>query len=78
MGDMSCKVESRGKCFGIKIFFNVYSFLRERDRQNASGGEAERERHTQNPKQALGSELSAQNLTQGLSPQTVTDRKSVV
>ena len=33
-----------------------------------SRGGAERKRETQNPKQAPGSELSAQNLMQGLNP----------
>ena len=36
-----------------------------------SRGEAERERERQNPKQAPGSELSAQNPTWGLNSQTV-------
>ena len=45
-------------------------FIFERKRQSMSGGGAERE--TQNPKQAPGSESSAQNLTQGSNPQTVT------
>ena len=44
--------------FFKKIFFNVYSFLR--DRVQAGEGQ------TQNPKQALGSELSAQIPTWGL------------
>ena len=55
-----------------KKIFNVYLFLteRERERETArmSGGEAERE--TQNPKQAPGSELSAQSLTWGSNSQT--------
>ena len=38
-------------------FFNVYLFLRDRDREQAEEGQ--RERETQNPKQASGSELSA-------------------
>ena len=42
--------------FFIK-FFDVYLFLRER--QSVSRGGAERERETQNPKQAPGSELPA-------------------
>ena len=47
-------------------FFNVYLFLRKRERQVMSRGEAERERgRHQNLKQALGFELSAQSLTQG-------------
>ena len=36
-----------------------------------SGGEAERERETQNLKQAAGSELSAQSPMWGLNSQTV-------
>ena len=40
-----------------KNFFNVYLFLR--------GREGQRERETQNPKEALGSELSAQSRTWG-------------
>ena len=39
--------------------------MRERERLSASRGESERERETQNPKQAPGSELSAQNLKRG-------------
>ena len=44
---------------GLSVF-NVYFFLRE------SAGEGQRERETQNPKQVLGSELSAQGPTWGL------------
>ena len=47
-------------------FFNVDLFLRERVR----AGEEQRERETQNPKQAPGSELSAQSPTQGSNSQT--------
>ena len=43
-------------------------FDRERDRQRMSGGGAERERETQDPKQAPGSELLAQSLTWDLNP----------
>ena len=50
-------------------FFNVYLFLRERDTLSGSGGGAERE--TQNPKQALGSEMSAQSPMQGSHSQTM-------
>ena len=39
------------------IFFSLYLFLREKDRVRA--GEEQRERETQNPKQAPGSKLSA-------------------
>ena len=41
----------------IIIIFNVYLFLRER--QRAKVGEGRREREIQNPKQVPGSELSA-------------------
>ena len=49
----------------FKHFFNVYLFLRERERQSVRSGGAERERETQNPQQAPGSEPSAQSLTRG-------------
>ena len=48
----------------LSFFFNVYLFLRERARQSANG-EGQRERETQNLKQALGSELSAQSPMRG-------------
>ena len=48
------------------FFFNVYSFLRGR----AWAGEGQRERETQNPKQAPGSELSAQSLMRGSNSRT--------
>ena len=44
-----------------KNFFNVYLFLRDRERQGASRRGAESERETQNPKQAPDTELSAQS-----------------
>ena len=43
-------------------------FIFERD--GAQAGEGQRERETQNPKQAPGSELSAQSLMRGSNPQT--------
>ena len=49
----------------VFVFFNVYLFLREGQRQRDS-----RERGTHNTKQAPGSELSAQSSTRGSSPQT--------
>ena len=49
------------KCF-------IYFWQRERDR--AWAGEGQRDRETQNPKQALGSELSAQSWTWGSGSQT--------
>ena len=42
----------------ILSLFSVYLFLRDRERQNVSGG-GQRERETQNPKQAPGSSLPA-------------------
>ena len=64
-----------GDTFSRTFFFNVYSFLREREREreraSTSGGGAESERETQNPKQAPGSERSAQSPTRGSNPPTV-------
>ena len=58
-----------GVFFGF-IFFSVFYFLFfERDRMRAGEGQGERE--TENPKQALGSELSAQTPMQGSNPQTM-------
>ena len=48
----------------ILIFFNVYLFLRKKDRVQVGEEQRERERDRQNPKQAPGSELSARGLTQ--------------
>ena len=48
-------------------FFNVYLFLRETECERGRG----RERGTQNPKQAPGSELSAQSPTRGLNSQAM-------
>ena len=53
---------------GLSFSFNVQLFLRETDR--AWAGEWHRERETQNPKQAPGSELSAQSLTWGSNSST--------
>ena len=53
----------------FEIFFNVYLFLRETETEREQG--RGRERETQNLKQALGSELSAQSPAQGLNSQTV-------
>ena len=54
----------------IKFLKNVYLFLRKRERESARGGEEQRERKTQNPKQTPGSELSAQSPMQDSDPQT--------
>ena len=49
-------------------FFNIYLLLRERERERA--GEGQREEEAKNPKQAPGSEPSAQNPMRGLNSQT--------
>ena len=74
------KVE-KGVCYpeenAFPFSFNVYLFLRERhsQRETVSLKErdrgAERERESQNPKQAPGSELSAQSQMQGSNSQAV-------
>ena len=55
----------------LKKILNVYSFSKDRKRQNGSRGGAERERETQNPNQAPGSVVSAQSPMWGLNPQIV-------
>ena len=55
------------KAFINRIFkkkINIYLFLRDR----VQAGEGQRERETQNPKQALGSELSAHSQTRSSNP----------
>ena len=47
-----------------RLFFNVCLFLRERETEWVEKGQ--RERETQNPKQAPGSEILAQSPMQGL------------
>ena len=56
----SCAISS------IIQVFNIYSFLRNR----APVGVGQREGETQNPKQAPGSELSAQSPTRGSNSRT--------
>ena len=51
-------------------FFNVYLFLRERERQSMSSGGAERGGDTES-EAAPGSELSAHSLTRGSNSRTV-------
>ena len=53
-------------------FFNVYFWERER----MGVGEAQRERTTQNLKQTPGSELSAESLTWGPNPQTMSQSQT--
>ena len=50
----------------------VFFFQKERDKQRASGV-GQRERETQDPKQAPGAELSAQSPTWDSNSQTVRD-----
>ena len=56
-----------------KVIFKKYLVLRggERDRMRIGEGKRERHTHTQNPKQAPGSELSAHSLTRGTNSWTV-------
>ena len=57
------------KFYGTTIFFLMFIiFERETERDREQAGEGQRERETQNPKQAPGSELSAQSPMQGLNP----------
>ena len=49
----------------------IFERERKRQRQSASRGGAEREREAQNPKQAPGSELSAQSMMWGLNSRTL-------
>ena len=49
----------------------IFETERQRQRQSMSGKGAETERETQNPKQAPGSELSAQSQKWGSTSQTV-------
>ena len=55
--------------FYIYIFL-MFIFERERERERESDQGRGRERGTQNPKQAPGSELSAQSLTRGSNSRT--------
>ena len=57
-------------CFSLNLLFFFNFFLTficywETERNRAWAGAGQRERETQNPKQAPGSELSAQSLTRG-------------
>ena len=58
---MFCQYKERFVLFCFN-FFNVYSFLRDR----VQVGEGQKDRGTQSPKQAPGSELSAQSPMWGL------------
>ena len=49
----------------------MFLFTFETERDTAWAGERQRERETQNPKQAPGSELSAQSPMQGSNSQTM-------
>ena len=49
----------------------MFIFERERDRDRVWAGEGQREKETQNPKRAPGSELSAQSPTRGSNSHTV-------
>ena len=68
------KVYQEGKLWYVKkIYFFKHLFIIERQRDTeCEQGRAEREgdTHTQNPKQAPGSELSAQSWTRGCATTT--------
>ena len=58
--------------FILRIFktLNKRYYLFERERETENVGEGPRQRETQPPNQAPGSELSAQNPMRGLKPRT--------
>ena len=56
--------------FFFNFFFNVFLFIFGTERDRAWMGEGQRERETQNRKQAPGSEPSAQSLTRGSNSRT--------
>ena len=56
--------------FLLKKCFLTFIYLWETERGRVGAEEGQRERETQNTKQAAGSELSAQSLTQGPNSQT--------
>ena len=64
LGKYSSLIPSCNSAFFFKVFFNVYLFLRERETEHEQGRGRDRGRH--NPRQAPGSELSAQSPTKGL------------
>ena len=55
----------------ILFFFFLIFLMFIFERQRAQAGEEQRERETQNPKEAPGSELSAQSLMRGSNSQTM-------
>ena len=66
------KLHPRSHSRSFKKFFLMYIYFWERGRQSMSrGGEGQRERETQNPKQAPGFELSAQSPTGGSNPRAM-------
>ena len=54
----------------ILIFLHLFSFERHRETEH-KWGEGQREKDTENPKQAPGSELTAQSLTRDSNSQTM-------
>ena len=58
-------------CYLLKKIFLTFIYYWQIERDRAWAWEGQRERETQNLKQAPGSELSAQSLTQGWKSQTV-------
>ena len=68
---LSDTYENKKVNFLKKIFFNVYLFLRQREHKQDQGRDRDREGETQNPRQAPGSELSAQSPTRGSNSRSV-------
>ena len=58
-------------CLCLFFFEREREIEKERERDRMRVGEGQRERETQNPKQALGSELSAQSPMPGSNPRDV-------
>ena len=67
---IQCQKGYSENCFFISNFFNVYSFF-EKERDRVQAGEGQRERETQNPKQAPASELSTRIPTRGSNSRAV-------
>ena len=65
-----CRTAFYGNQSDSKIYFSVYLFLRERERQSTSRGGAEREGDPES-EAAPGSELSAQSPARGSIPRNL-------
>ena len=72
-GTLILKTKATGQERTLKknFFFFTFIYFWEKRESEHKFREGQREKETQNPKQALGSEPSAQSLMQGLNSQTV-------